>query len=277
MRRALLLLAAAVSLVALTATFVFVRERFADAEPYAPPQASAEDLTSVSQARVFFAHQSVGYDILDSLPEVYESHQVTPPTVVDLAHARPDDHLLHVEVGQNGDPLGKIAEFDHLIRGGLGDELDVAVLKLCYLDVRAGTDVDAVFRTYRETLAKLQSDYPDVKFVAATVPVSVRRGPLGTLKGWLGQGDSLGSEHNVARQEFNALIRHEYADANQLFDIAAIESTTVEGERVAGTHSGSLYYALDTGLARDAAHLNDVGGAIAAESFIAVVADALRG
>ncbi|QDO87431.1 hypothetical protein FNH13_03015 [Ornithinimicrobium ciconiae] len=276
MRRAVILIAAAVSIAALTATFVFVSGRWADGEPFVPPTATPDDLTSVGEARVFFAHQSVGVDIVSALPAVYRAQDLEPPRIAELTEATPSDNLLDYRIGTNGDPIGKIEEFDALIRGGLGDEIDVAVLKLCYIDVREGTDIDALFTTYRDTLAALQRDYPDVTFVAATVPVSVRRGPLGTLKGWLGQGDDFGSEHNVTREQLNAQIRQEYADTNLLFDVAAIQSTTEDGDRVAGTHGGQLYYALTKDYARDAAHLNETGGAVAAESLVAVIGTGLR-
>lgn len=276
MRRAVILVAAAVSIAALTATFVFVRERWADGEPFTPPTASPEHLTAVADARVFFAHQSVGVDIVSAVPAVYRAHDLTPPQVAELTQAGPGDMMLDFRIGTNGDPIGKIEDFDALIRGGLGDEIDVAILKLCYIDVREETDINEVFTTYRDTITGLQRDYPEVTFIASTVPVSVRRGPLGTLKGWVGQGDNFGSEHNVTREKLNTMIREEYADTRLLFDVAAIQSTTAEGDRVAGTHGGDLYYALAKEFARDAAHLNEDGGAIAAEALLAVIGTALR-
>lgn len=279
MRRAGILTVVAVSVAALTSAYVFAHGRWVDGEPFTPPTVSPEDLVAVSNSRVFFAHQSVGVDILKGMAEVYRDHGLAPPPIAELSDsgAEADETVVHVRIGKNRDPLGKIEHFDALIRGGLGDEIDAAVLKLCYVDVRDGTDVDALFASYRDTLADLQRDYPAVVFVAATVPVSVRRGPLGTLKGWLGRGDNFGSEHNVARQELNALIRREYADTSLLFDLAAIESTSAQGDRVAGTHDGDLFYALTKDYARDAGHLNATGGAVAAKGLLSIVGRGLRG
>lgn len=276
MRRVMFIVVAAVSVAAVTAAFAFLHGRYAEGEPFAPQTVSADELAALDGVRVFFAHQSVGVDIIEGTEGVYRSHGLDPPRFVELAEAGPQDALVHVRIGENGDPLGKITEFEALIRGGLGDEIDVAVLKLCYVDVREDTDVEEIFTAYRDTLAELGRDYPEVTFVPATVPVSVRRGPLGTLKGWLGRGDNFGAEHNVTRQELNTLIRDEYAHTHRLFDIAAIQSTDEHGDRVAGTHGGDLYYALAKGLARDAGHLNETGGLIAAQDFLAAAARAVR-
>lgn len=276
MRRAVILAVVAVSLVALTGTYTLMRLSSPSAAPYEPPTATPEVLNAVGDARVLFAHQSVGGNILSGVPAVYARHGLSAPEFVELSEATPADNLVHLRIGENGDPLGKIEAFDSLIRGGLGDDLDVAVLKLCYQDVRGGADVNAVFSAYRDTLAQLEQDYPDVTFVAATVPLQVKRGPLGVVKAWVGKGDHLGAEHNAAREELNGLLRAEYADTGRLFDVASIESTTEGGDRVTGRHRGEVYFALDKGYAADPGHLNAAGSAVAAEGFLAVVTTGVR-
>lgn len=241
------------------------------------PSASRADLVAVGEARVFFAHQSVGRNVLEILPRLYATHDLPAPQITDLADADPGDRLVHTHIGKNGDPLGKIDEYDALIRGGVGDWADAAVLKLCYADVSADTDVAGVFAAYHETLTALRAMYPDVAFVAATVPLTTRRDRAGTVKQWLGRGDRYGPEHNVAREDFNALVRTEYAATGRLFDIAAIESTADGGRHVIGRHRGRTYHALDRALARDHGHLNEIGAEAVATDLLAVIATALRG
>lgn len=274
MRRAVILIAAAISIAVLTTSYTVLRGG-SDAAEYELPKVSPEALDAVAEGRVLFAHQSVGGNILGGVPAVYAAHGRTAPPAVELSDAGPEDALVHVRIGANGDPLGKIREFDRLIRGGLGEQLDVAVLKLCYADVHEGADVHGIFTAYRDTLHGLQQDYPDVTFVAATVPLQVKRGPLGTIKAWVGQGDRLGSEHNATRDELNALLRAEYADTH-LFDVASIESTTEGGDRVTARHDGEVVYALHKDYAKDPGHLNADGAAVVAEGFLAVVAGGLR-
>lgn len=276
MRRAVTLVLVAVSVAALGAGYVYVRNNPA-ADPYHPPTASSENLSAVSEARVLFAHRSVGDNILSGVPAVYAEHNLPSPEFVELSEAGPDDNLVHLRIGENGDALGKIEAFDGLIRGGLGEEIDVAVLKLCYTDVRGGDDVNTIFTTYRDTFAALQEDYPDVTFVPATVPLQVKRGPLGIVKAWAGRGDFLGAENNAAREDLNSMIRSEYADTAFIFDVASIESTTEGGDRVTGRHDGDVYFSLNKDYALDAGHLNATGASVAAESFLAVIASGLQG
>lgn len=275
MRRPVIAVVAAVSVIAVVAMYLVVRDHRVAGEPYHAPALAEEDLATVSAARVFFAHQSVGGNILDGVQAVYEEHQTPAPEFVDLSKATPDDRLVHVRIGENGDPLGKIEEFESVIRGGMGERLDVALLKLCYVDVREGTDVEEVFAAYRDTIAALQRDFPDVRFVVATVPVSAERGPLGKLKALLGRGDGFGPEHNVAREEFNSLVRAEYSDSDLLFDVAALQSTSETSERIAGYHDGHLYYALNEAYASDPGHLNPAGASVVAEGLLATLGNAL--
>lgn len=275
MRTRLTVVAAVLVIGALVGGFAYVRTDNPEGVPYMGATVSAEDLVELSEASVFFAHQSVGRNVLDGVPAVYGEHDLPALPVAEIAAGDGTGAgISHLRIGTNGDPLGKIQAFDAMVRGGLGDQIDVAVLKLCYSDIRQGHDIDEVFAAYRDTLAALQRDYPDVTFVAATVPLNVKRDTVATLKGWLGRGDKYGPEHNVLREELNALIREEYAGSGLLFDIAAIESTAPGGDRITGRHDGKVYYALDRAYASDHGHLNAVGAQAVAEGFLAVLAEA---
>lgn len=265
-----LALTAVLALVAAAATYAVASGSRPPGEPYSPPSASKEQLEEAKDLRVFFAHQSVGRDILAGLPDVYEAQGLTAPDVVDVADAGAQDRLVHANVGENGDPMGKIEEFDRLVRGGLGDSRDVAMLKLCYTDIRSDTDVEAVFTAYRDTVAALQADYPDVDFVAATVPLTIRRSAVGTIKEWVGRGDRYGPEHNLARERFNTLMRAEYGDEDRLFDVAAVQSTDADGRRETGSYDGQTYYSLDRSLAKDPGHPNEAGAAASASAMLSL-------
>lgn len=248
----------------------------AEGEPFETPAATTADLEAVAGSRVFFGHKSVGYNILDAIPAVYDSEDVAAPTVVESRESPSAPGIVHTAIGENGHPLEKIAEFDRIMRDGMADAVDVAIVKLCYVDFREGrVDVDEVFTTYRDTLAALARDYPATAFVAATSPLTTERGPLGKVKAALGRGDTLGPEHNVVRQRFNALLRAEYTEPGTLFDIAAVQSTDASGERVSYERDGDAYYAMDTAYASDPGHLNPTGAEVAASAFVAVLADAL--
>lgn len=248
----------------------------ADGVPFEIPEATDADLEAVADHTVFFGHKSVGYNILGAIPGVYETHGVPAPDVLETVQLPDSPAVVHAAVGENGHPIEKIEEFDRLMRSGIAESTDVAILKLCYIDFRVGrVDVDKVFGTYRDTLAALARDYPDTAFVAATAPLTAERGPLGKVRAALGRGDTLGPEHNVVRQQFNELMRAEYTQPGELFDIAAVQSTDEDGKRVSYEHDGSLYYSMESAYASDPGHLNSDGAAVAASAFLAVMADAL--
>ena len=276
MARAIVVVVVALGVGAAVALFAALWASPADGDRFETPVATSDDLKAVATHRVFFAHKSVGYNILDALPGVFEEGGVTPPSVVESRETPSAASIVHTAIGENGHPLEKIAEFDQIMRDGMADAVDVAILKLCYVDFREGkVDVGEVFAAYRDTLDALARDYPDTAFVAATAPLTTERGPLGKVRAALGRGDTLGPEHNVVREQFNALMRAEYTRPGTLLDIAAIQSTGSEGERVAYERHGDLYYAMDEAYASDPGHLDAAGGAVAASAFVAVLADAL--
>lgn len=272
MRRVFAVIIAALLVIVGFGADSMLRDRPEAGTPYEHASLSSADLITADATRVFFAHQSVGGNILDGVPGVFRTRGLPSPRVVELDAAQSTDRLISRRVGKNGDPLGKISEFDALIRSGLGTQIDAAILKLCYSDIRADTDLSQVLTAYTDTLAALERDFPDVAFIPATVPLSIQRSRVGNLKELLGRGDRHGPEHNVARERFNASLRAAYADAGPLFDVAAIESTSTDGSRTAARHDGALYYSLDRALAKDPGHLNATGATLAAEGLLSVIA-----
>ena len=136
----------------------------------------------------------------------------------------------HAFIGENEKPLLKIQDFDAKMRSGIGQQVDVAMMKLCYVDITSNTDVGALFATYRKTIAALERDFPKVTFVHVTVPLMTEQGQLSKLKSRLTGSSRYGPAENVARERLNALIRREYAGGH-LFDLAAVESTAPDGSR----------------------------------------------
>jgi hypothetical protein len=262
-------LAAAVVIVALLggAAYVFFRDRAPSSEALVVDAASTTDggeLRAVAERRIFFGHMSVGNNLLSGLHGVYAAHDVTPPTEVEIA---PGDTptlpaesgvLVHALIGENRHPVDKLANFDATLRGGLADQVDVAALKFCYADVRWHSDVDALFTRYQETLAQLEADYPRVRFVHMTVPLTI--GPVGLkdhLKVMVGRDD------NAARERYNDLMREAYGP-DRLFDLAALEATEPDGV----LRKRELF----AGYSSDGGHLNDVGAAHAAAGLVGFLA-----
>ena len=262
-----------------------------DDEPAVPFHAmvsasvTSDDLRTVELVRVFFEHQSVGGNLMDAVPGVYADLGMAAPRVTQVEAA--DDHvapavqhpgagfLAHTYFGQNGDPMAKIHAFDARIRGGVGRQVDVAFMKFCYADITSDTDVDAVFQQYRKTMTGLERDFPDVTFLHVTTPLSTDPGWKSKVKKLIGQDPHMGPADNLARQRLNHLMRHEYP-SDELFDLAAIESTEPGGARSGGTTSGERYYSLYDGYAADPGHLNQAGAAVATAHLLHLIADTAR-
>lgn len=255
------------------------------------------ELAAAARSRTFFGHQSVGSDLLRAVPGVYAAHGMAAPLIRDVAGLSGPagasaglgavgdggggdgggGYLTHVAIGANGQPLLKIKDFAARLRGGIAAHLDVAMMKFCYIDVAADTDVAPLFAAYRDTLAGLALEYPEVRFVAVTVPLTTDADATHRIKAGiktvLGRTDRFGPAENVARARLNALIRREYANGH-LFDLAAVESTGPDGTRAGGRYRGAEYFALRRAYAADSGHLNPRGAHAAATAWLAAIAKA---
>ena len=122
----------------------------------------------------------------------------------------------HSRVGKNRDPKSKINAFVNFIENGIGNKADNAFLKLCFVDVTTGTDVQKVFHQYKNTSSKLKKDYPETNLIHVTVPLTSKQTGL---KGWIRTaknfikkiiGRPFSDYHeNIERNQFNELLRKE--------------------------------------------------------------------
>ena len=234
-----------------------------------------DDLAVVARTKVFFGHQSIGMNVLGGVAGVYAGHDISSPAIgQDASQAGQEGGFIrHAFIGENGEPLLKIRDFDAKMRSGVGDEVDVAMMKLCYADIADDTDVGALFAAYRKTLANLERDFPGITFVHVTVPLMTEQGLLSMLKSRLTGATGNGPAANAARERLNALFRQEYA-GRHCFDLAAIESTAPDGSRAVGTYQGQHYFRLYDGYASDSGHLNDAGARVAASAWLKTLAQA---
>jgi hypothetical protein len=236
-----------------------------------------DELTRVLSTKVFFGHQSVGMNVLGGVPGVYANNGLVGPTIdaVGTLLGKNSGFVGHTFIGENEKPLLKIRDFDAKMRSGIGQQADVTMMKLCYIDITSQTDVGALFARYRETIAALERDFPKVTFVHVTVPLMTEQGQLSKLKSRLAGSGRYGPAENAARERLNVLIRREY-EGGHLFDLAAIESTAPDGSRATGTYQGQQYYRLHDGYASDSGHLNSEGARVAATGWLKTIAQASR-
>jgi hypothetical protein len=235
-------------------------------------QPSTDQLETTTQARMFFGHQSVGTNVLSGVDPLYADGGVTAPPILETVEpvADADAFIAHAAVGVNGDPWSKLDAFTGIVDGSLGEQLDVALLKFCYVDVTASTDVQALFEEYSAAMDELAQRHPGIRFLYATVPLTTDRSWKANLKALIGRDDQAGPADNIARQRYNELVRERYGDSGQLFDIAAIEATIAQRPAVR-TDGGTEYFVLNRALASDAGHLNALGAEAAAAELVRVV------
>jgi len=228
-------------------------------------QLSEDVVNKLANKKIYFAHQSVGGNIIEGLREILDSNPEEKLNIIKSTDSKILDKpaLMHTYIGENGDPLYKIDEFKRTIFDGIGDKVDIAMMKFCYLDINKTTDIDEVFQAYKSAIDQIHEKFPEVKIVHLTVPLTVHDGGIrGFIKRIMGRPDN-----NIMRQRYNDKIAMEYRDREPIFDIAKLESTLANGQRVENREGDLTYYSLAPVYAADNGHLNRYGRLMAAKNF----------
>jgi len=199
---------------------------------------------------VYFGHQSVGSNIMDG-----------------VRYTHTDESIHEFYVGTNRDPESKIDDFKREIMMAKeeGKQIDIALMKFCYVDITSATDVDEVLARYLVTMMELQMEYPDVRFVHTTVPLTTeylptisKRNMKRLIKGLIGK-PTYDKVANSKREEFNVKLR-ESVNEHFLFDLAKLES--------GGHYQEYGVPALLPDYTEDGGHLNQLGRANVAKEFL---------
>jgi lysophospholipase L1-like esterase len=238
---------------------------------------SAEALAKLADKRIYFGHQSVGYNILDGVKDVIREDPRVRLNIIETADPAVFDSpvLGHSRIGKNMDPVSKYEAFKGYLDNGIGKKTDIAFMKLCYLDVSAETDVAVIFKQYKQVMKYLQEAYPGTVFVHITAPLlSTDTGIKGRVKRWIGRNDA--TEYaNYNRNRFNDLLE-EYRGREPIFDLARIESTMPDKRRQVFTYKGNRYYTMNPAYTTDGGHLNAEGRKVVARELLALLATLSR-
>lgn len=228
-----------------------------------------ELLENLARKKIFFGHQSVGNNIISGIEDLMIINPNINLRIVEADNPRDFSSgiFAHHSVGQNVDPESKIKDFVRMMHKGIGDKADIAFFKFCYIDFNSSTNVHAVFNDYKDAMENLKGKYQNTRFIHCTVPLvsKVKITPISLLKRLLGRD---GNKNNVARNEFNDLMRKEYQGKEPVFDLAAVESTYSDGSRETFDKDGNTYYALIPSYTDDGGHLNELGRKLAAEKLL---------
>ena len=234
---------------------------------------SSTEWAKLAGKRIFFGHQSVGYNILAGVEDLERESQAPKLKIIEMTgqNIPAGPALIHERVGTNGNPFSKCDDFARKLEG-LEPGIDIATFKFCFVDITARTDVAAVFDYYKKTMAKLKLKYPATRFVYVTVPLTtVQEGPRAFIKKLLGWPVG-GYDDNIARNVYNELLRKEYEGKDPVFDLALAESEGGTGSRCSFTVAGKSYPCLRPDFTTDGGHLNERGRKIVARRFLEVLA-----
>ena len=226
-------------------------------------------------SRIFFAHQSVGENILDGIENLKaENPQIKiKVAALESPKAISPGTLGHTRIGKNRDPEMKIDKFKEWLSNGVGQRVDVAFLKLCFLDIDANTDVTQLFEYYQKNMADLKKQFPHIRFIHFTVPLTVSKTSWKTyIKKLMGKTDLWEYADNIKRNAYNALLLETYQDKELVFDIAAIEATRSDGKSMTFSLQDKVYYSLNPAYTPDGGHLNDKGSHRVADALLALLA-----
>lgn len=239
----------------------------------------AESWRALSQKKIFFGHKSVGANIMDGVVDVVKMNPEIRLNVVETRE--PADFgkpvFAHAAVGTNSNPKSKADDFAELMNNGLGEKVDIAFVKFCWLDFIEGTEVEKTLDMYKSTMVGLKQRFPRTTFIHVTVPLtSEEKGIRASLKRTKDLIKRIVGKTNVyentRRNMYNDLLRKEYAGKEPLFDLAAIESTYPDGRRSFTVKEGKRQYSLVPEYCPDGGHLNEMGRRIVAEQLLIFLA-----
>ena len=243
------------------------------------PTSSWEQL---AQRKIFFGHQSVGYNIITGIDNIMKENPQIKLNIVKTTDVKNFDASIfaHDWIGANMDPQSKTEAFENILNNGVGEKTDIAFMKFCYVDVTAQTDIENVFKDYKETLSRLTKEFPNTTFVHIAVPLTSK--PTGLqafsskvkniVKKMIGR-PVFDYQDNINRNRLNDMLRAEYVGHYPFFDLARIEATSLNGNISSFTKDGKTYLTLANEYTYDGGHLNEEGSKRAAEQFLILLAN----
>lgn len=247
-------------------------------------QITQQEWDHLARKKIFFGHQSVGNNIILGVNEITSNKQQIKLNVVETKNIADFEQGIfahYSNIGKNDYPLSKVEDFVQLMDSGIGNKVDIAFVKFCFVDIKSGTDIENVFKKYRESIDDLKSRYPAMTIVHFTVPL-LRKEQTGVvestknfIKGLLGKkkDNFFSSSHNAARNEYNKLLVSHYDGKEPIFDIARLESTDPAGKRETFAYGGKEYDALVPEYTEDGGHLNEKGRQYIAEQLLIFLAN----
>ena len=236
---------------------------------------SDEMIKKLGNARILFGHKSVGYNILEGVEEIRKRDGRFKGMNIKELKEDPaeltEGGIYHLQNGKNRFPKDKCDAFKKLLaEKGMGGHLDIAFFKFCFIDFPTDSNVLDIFDYYVRTIDSVKSEFPKLKIIHVTVPLTTHTWGAKSYLRTLLKGDL----ENVRRNEFNKLLVDKYKDKDPIYDLAFVESTHPDGKRESFKNKGEEFFALAKQYSTDGGHLNELGRFYAAEELLLVLSEA---
>ena len=232
----------------------------------------------LTEKKIFFGHQSVGYNIIDGITEIVNERDYIKLHIIEAREPSAFEQpvLAHSQVGMNTQPFSKVERFVEIMDSGVGSRVDIAFFKFCYVDIMRDSDLQEIFNGYSAALEGLKQRYPNTKFLHVTVPI--RSTPKGTKK-FLKQtvklliGRQGFFEDNMMRRDYNDLLNNAYSKTGLFFDLAHVEAVNSSGFECYAKKGVEKVYVMAPEYTEDGGHLNSLGRKKVAEQLMIILAE----
>jgi hypothetical protein len=226
-------------------------------------------MNQIGQLRWFFAHASVGANLVDGLttlhalnPGFYQIYTNGAPDTDPYISSYPTpanttNGVFYEYMRGNYGWKAKVDSFrTYVTNGWRFPKVNIAINKFCWIDQTA----DLAY--YLSSMTNLEAAFPETLFVYVTMPLNTATN--------IGAGYD-GLSYLYQRNLFNDGLR-DWVRANNrvLYDIADIESHDPSGVPCVFTYNGRVCQAQYPGYSADGGHLNAVGKALAAQGIYAL-------
>jgi lysophospholipase L1-like esterase len=235
-----------------------------------------EKWQELSKKKIYFGHQSVGYNIIEGIQRIMADHPEIQLNIIETRTAKGEEGaFMHSRVGENRKPETKINDFLNVINQELGVTPDAAALKFCFVDAYDKIDEQKIFQEYKEAMGRLRKEHPGLTIIHFTMPLRTQKITWKTKVKLLLGKEPWELEDNIKRNQFNKLLLQEYLGKEPVFDIAGYEGTSSDGEKLTFTYKGARYISMRPEYSSDGGHLNVKGEQWIAENFLLFLVQSL--
>lgn len=232
----------------------------------------------LGEKRIFFGHQSVGYNIIDGIIDILDEYNHIKLNIVETDELAKFDRPIfaHSRIGKNTDPASKIKSFINIMDSGVGGKLDIAFFKFCYVDIIRDSDPQKIFGIYSAAIDDLKERYSRITFMHVTVPlcsapVRAERKIKENIKLLIGMPGLL--DDNISRHLYNRLLNEKYSETEPVFDLALLESVNPDGFRSYAKKGSEKVFFLSPQYTNDGGHLKQECRKRIAEQLLIILAE----